>query len=201
MNKFTLQENSFLGKCTQGYYSKDYIGYQQPNNPDFINHLKNMTKAKNELELVHDFVVAYETAYTAIKEIIQSESLLNCVITVVPRSKTENSYAQSQKMFRKAISCVADQLKLTNATEAFKRVKNTRTTHSWRMENNTGDLPYPGITRDTCEIDGSYFHRKDVILVDDIYTKNINVAEDCIQTLYDFGAKRVIMYVIAKTRE
>ena len=123
------------------------------------------------------------------------------MITVAPRSKTENSYAQSQKMFRKAISCVADQLKLTNATEAFKRVKNTRTTHSWRMENNTGDLPYPGITRDTCEIDGSYFHGEGVILVDDIYTKNINVAEDCIQTLYDFGAKRVIMYVIAKTRE
>ena len=63
------------------------------------------------------------------------------------------------------------------------------------------DLPYPGITRDTCEKDGSYFHGEDVILVDDIYTKNINVAEDRIQTLYDFGAKRVIMYAIAKTRE
>ena len=26
------------------------------------------------------------------------------------------------------------------------------------------------------------------------------VAEDCIQTLFDFGAKNVILYVIAKTR-
>lgn len=48
------------------------------------------------------------------------------------------------------------------------------------MENNTGYLPYPGIAKDTCEIDGSYFHGKDVIWVDDIYTKNTNVAEDCI---------------------
>ena len=45
MNKFALQENSFSGKCTQGYSSKDYVGYQQPNNPDFINNLKNMTNS------------------------------------------------------------------------------------------------------------------------------------------------------------
>lgn len=41
---------------------------------------------------------------------------------------------------------------------------------------------------------------KNIILVDDIYTPNVNVAEDCIQTLFDLGAKDVILYVIAKTR-
>ncbi len=51
---------SNLSQCTQGYYCKGYVGYQQPNDPDLINHLKNMTKVRNELELVHDFVVAYD---------------------------------------------------------------------------------------------------------------------------------------------
>ena len=41
---------------------------------------------------------------------------------------------------------------------------------------------------------------KNVILVDDIYTEDVFVAEDCIQTLLDLGAKSVILYVIAKTR-
>lgn len=42
---------------------------------------------------------------------------------------------------------------------------------------------------------------KTVLLVDDIYIKGVNVAEDCIQTLLDLGAKDVILYVIAKTKE
>ena len=69
------------------------------------------------------------------------------------------------------------------------------------MENNTGPLPYIGITKDTCELKASSFQNKNVILVDDIYTKGVFVAEDCAQTLLDIGAKRVILYAIAKTRE
>lgn len=39
-----------------------------------------------------------------------------------------------------------------------------------------------------------------MILVDDIYTENVNIAEDIIQTIFDLGAKSVTLYVIAKTR-
>lgn len=42
---------------------------------------------------------------------------------------------------------------------------------------------------------------KHIVLVYDIYTKGINNCEDCLQTLLDFGAKSVIMYVVAQTRE
>lgn len=69
------------------------------------------------------------------------------------------------------------------------------------MENNTGELPYVGITKDTCDLKASSFRNKTVILVDDIYTKGVFIAEDCAQSLLDFGAKRVILYVIAKTRD
>lgn len=61
-------------------------------------------------------------------------------------------------------------------------------------------MPYVGITKDTCQIDHPMILNKNVILVDDIYTEDVFVAEDCIQTLLDLGAKSVILYVIAKTR-
>ena len=75
-----------------------------------------------------------------------------------------------------------------------------KTTHDWRLEHNTGDMPYVGITKDTCEIDKHAVENKNVILVDDIYTEGVFVDEDCIQTLLDSGAKSVILYTIAKTR-
>lgn len=89
----------------------------------------------------------------------------------------------------------------SNCTDAIKRIKDTKTTHSWRMEDNTGDMQYVGITKDTCQIDETKIVGKDIIPVDDIYTEGVFVAEDCIQTLLDLGAKSVILYVIAKTRD
>lgn len=89
----------------------------------------------------------------------------------------------------------------SNGTDAIKRIKDTKTTHSWRMEDNTGDMQYVGITKDTCQIDETKIVGKDIILVDDIYTEGVFVAEDCIQTLLDLGAKSVILYVITKTRD
>lgn len=50
-------------------------------------------------------------------------------------------------------------------------------------------MPYKGITKDTCEINKSLIFEKDIVLVDDIYTEGVFVAEDCIQTLFDFGVK------------
>ena len=201
MKEFIIPTNDFLKKAMHGYYNRDYTGYQKPRNPDFINRLKNMTKQYDELELAPDFIKVFEIAFMDIPQIIEKEGLCDCTIAVVPRSKKENSYTGSQLVFKKIISCVADKLEIGNATDAIKRTRDTRTTHSWRMENNTGPLPYIGITKDTCELKASSFQNKNVILVDDIYTKGVFVAEDCAQTLLDIGAKRVILYVIAKTRE
>jgi len=40
-NKFRLYKNSYLNIETLGYYHQFYTGYQKPNNPDFLNVLKN----------------------------------------------------------------------------------------------------------------------------------------------------------------
>lgn len=200
MKEFTIKENSYLTTETKAYYNCDYVGYQKQGNPDFINRLKNMTKKYSEMDLIKDFIAVFEKASEDLKAIISKEALKYCAIVVAPRSKAEKHYAQCQKLFKKAISCVADKLGIFNATDAVKRVKDTKTTHNWRMENNTGDMPYVGITKDTCEIDKGAVENKNVILVDDIYTDGVFVDEDCVQTLLDFGAKSVILYTIAKTR-
>ena len=41
---------------------------------------------------------------------------------------------------------------------------------------------------------------KNIILIDDIYTEGVYVAEDCVNTLLNLGAKSVMLYVVAKTR-
>jgi len=37
------------------------------------------------------------------------------------------------------------------------------------------------------------------LLIDDIYTKSINIDEDAIQALIDKGAKSIVFYAIGKT--
>ena len=59
-------------------------------------------------------------------------------------------------------------------------------------------MPYPGITKDTCSISNEV-KNKNILLIDDIYTNNINIDEDAIQALLDKGAKSVIFYSVGKT--
>ncbi len=198
MKKFTIKQNKYLNRDIQGYYNCEYVGYHKNGNPDFINRLKNMSKQHNEMDLVEDFISVYEIAVKDIAEIIQGQT--NYMACVIPRSKAEKHYSACQLMFKKAISSVADSLGLENGTSVIKRIKDTKTTHDWRLEHNTGDMPYQDITSDTCEINKNEVSGKNIILVDDIYTENVNVAEDCIQTLLNLGAKNIILYVISKTR-
>ena len=61
-----------------------------------------------------------------------------------------------------------------------------------------GELPYAGITKDTCNISAG-IRGKDILLIDDIYTKGVNIDEDAIQALLDNGARRVYFYAVGKT--
>lgn len=153
MKKFTIKANKYLDRDIQGYYNCEYIGYHKSGNPDFINRLKNMTKQYSELDLVKDFIAVYEKAVKNIEEITQRNS--NYMVCVIPRSKAEEHYKACQLMFKKAISSVAENLSLENGVDVIKRVKDTKTTHDWRLEHNTGDMPYKYITIDTCNINKS----------------------------------------------
>ena len=201
MKNFIIKSNKYLNQEIDGYYNQDYVGYHKGKNPDFINRLKNMSNKYDEMDLVEDFIRVCEIASKDIFKIINDNNILDASICVMPRSKAEKNYKQAQLMFKKAISCVAKRSQLHDCSDAILRIKDTKTTHDWRLKNNIGEAPYVGITRNTCSINPAIVKGRDIILVDDIYTEGVNVCEDCIQTLLDVGAKSVILYVIAKTRE
>ena len=124
----------------------------------------------------------------------------NLTVCVIPRSKAESYYRADQLLFRKVISDVVDEIpNFENGTNHIVRHTNTRTTHLDRNgEGGDGNLPYPGITKDTCTI-SEQVHGKDILLVDDLYTKSVNIDEDAIQALLDKGANSVTFYSIGKT--
>lgn len=200
MKKFIIEKNKYLNQSIKCYYNCDYIGYQQHGNPDFINKLKNMSKKYTEIDLVQDFIEVAERAQKDLKEIIISNNLSKPVVCIIPRSKAERHYAQSQLMFKKAISSIVKKIDVVDGSDFIKRTEDTKTTHDWRLKHNNGALPYKGISKDTCSFKKYAFNNEDVILIDDIYTEGKNIAEDFIQSLFDFGARNVILYVIAKTR-
>lgn len=99
MRKFIINKNTYLNSDIQAYYSCEYVGYQKIGNPDYINHLKNMSKKHNELDLVKDFIDVYEKAIIDIKDIAKDEGI--DMICVIPRSKEEAKYSDCQLMFKK----------------------------------------------------------------------------------------------------
>jgi hypothetical protein len=119
----------------------------------------------------------------------------NLVVCVVPRAKV--NYNPNQLYFKKTVSEVARKLSgFIDGTEYIKRVKDTKTTHRARRgHGGNGDMPYPNITTDTCDI-STRVKDKDILLIDDLYTNSVNIDEDAIQALFDKGARTVIFYSI-----
>ena len=107
-------------------------------------------------------------------------------------------------LFAKAVAEVlplisVDNKNIIDGTSFINRHTDTATTHLRNTEYiGNGDLPYPGITRNTCNISNRIIG-KHIILVDDIYTKGVNIDEDVIQCLLDSGANDVTFVSIART--
>ena len=98
-------------------------------------------------------------------------------------------------------AAVKDLSGFSDGTNYIIRHTDTRTTHMDKSGyGGDGDLPYPGITKDTCNI-SSEIKGKDILLIDDLYTKTVNIDEDAIQALLDNGASSVVFYAIGKTLE
>jgi predicted regulator of amino acid metabolism with ACT domain len=164
------------------------------------NHLKNqfgdtnvptLQNARNELK---------KTIEEDLPKIKSLHSNTNLTVCVIPRAKAEGSYSDNQKLFKRVISSVVDKLSgLANGTNYIIRQTNTKTTHMNKSGyGGDGDMPYVGITKATCRISNEV-RGKDILLIDDIYTKDVNIDEDAIQALLYSGAKSVIFYAVAKT--
>lgn len=207
-----LFTSKYLKKQSMCYYVLDYLRYGEPDNPDFILTLKNTynDEALRNLEEAKEQVKDILTKWTP--AVMRKAELASCTMVCVPRAKEQHTYADTQLYLLEGVSEAAQLLRrhgVTDGAKAIERVKNTKTTHlraetmrktaTGNQEANTGDAPYPGITKDTCEIDTALIRGKNILLVDDIYTGGVNVDEDCIQALYDAGAAKVVLFTLSCT--
>ena len=202
MTPFTIQRNNYLSREIQGFYHTHFGGVDLPNNPNFLYKLKN--------DIHHNWTIdqlktaMQEFANILMVDLPQIQTQLGqqqLTICVVPRSKADNTYRQNQLLLKATIKHVVNKLAFIDGTEYIKRHTNTKTTHLKKpMEgfNNDGDLPYVGITNATCNISNDV-NGKDILLIDDIYTKTVNIDEDAIQALLNKGANSVAFYAIGNT--
>lgn len=200
VTKFLINNNEFLSRGpVEAWYSTPYLKFKEPGNPDYLNVLKNLRNDVSADQL-SQAVATLRQVLQADLPLIQKAIGSQLSVACVPRSKA--NMHESQLLFRRTVSEVAaNTAELFDSKNAITRIDDTRMTHipieksaPW----NHGKAPYPGITRDTCEID-SQVHDRMLLLVDDIYTPGVNIDEDAIQALYDEGAHTVFFYSVAKT--
>ena len=201
--KYTIKTNNYLKSEVKGYYHQFYVGHLKPGNPDFLNTLKNQFNTGNLQELILARDIVIDILIEDIPRIISEEQINDCTLVCVPRAKSYKSYTVNQLLFKEAIGLSTTKLKnVKDGSDFIRRIINTFTTHlryATHIEND-GKKPYPGITKDTCSIQYDQIQNQNIILIDDIYTANVNIDEDCIQWLIDCGARKVIFYSIGLTR-
>lgn len=194
MNNFTIYNNDYLENDIQGYFSTDYTGHENLGNPDYLNDLKNTfdNYSKEKLEnAIHEL-------YDVLKNDL-SKFERTLTICIVPRSKSEETYSHSQLLFKKVIQELIKTLSFQDGSNYIVRHTDTRTTHLNRSGyGGDGDMPYLGITKDTCSISNDV-SGKDILLIDDIYTDGVSIDEDAIQALFNNGASSVVFYAVGKT--
>ncbi len=198
MNEFTIFSNEeYLKRDVHGFYNTDYTGYKNIGNPDYLNDLKNTfdSFSKENLDKLNK-------AIQKLDDVLKSDLSKfdkNLTICVVPRSKAENDYNHNQILFKEVIQDIIGELNFQDGSNYIVRHAGTITTHLNRSGyGGIGDMPYPGITKNTCNISNDV-NGKDILLIDDIYTDGVNIDEDAIQALFDNGANSIIFYAVGKT--
>ena len=201
MNTFTIKPNSYLKHSVPGFFHYKYLGMNRPGNPDFINRLKNDNHSRGINELMQDAEMVCDVLCKDLPNVVIQECLNRPVVCVMPRAKQNSKYTDAQLLFLGAVSNAVEIMSgMKNGTQWITRMKPTQTTHlrySYSFRDK-GILPYEGITKDTCIISPKVKGR-DIILVDDVYTIDVNVIEDMLQALLDAGANNVVSYVVSKT--
>ena len=207
-----LWPGSFLKRNSVCFYVLDYLRFDDPDNPQFILDLKNTFGNESPETLNAARETARDILVRWVPEVMRRMNMQACTMVCVPRAKAFDAYLDTQMYLLKAVSEAARVLAghgVTDGAGAVRRVVSTRTTHlperTERItavgdrESNSGDMPYPGITRRTCEIDAGLICGREILLVDDIYTGGVYIDEDCIQALFDAGAARVILFTLSCT--
>jgi phosphoribosylpyrophosphate synthetase len=200
MNHLEIELNDFLQHKITAYYH----GYHRRWNDTevgYINTLKNDegTFTSDRIDFGYTLSSAQKSLYKALEQdlpIIANSTTNKLTICIMPRSKCNHNYQPTQLLFIDTIKkFVLNNVGLFNdGTDYIMRIIDTPTTHTTR-DYDSVDI---GITQKTCKI-SNHVNRKDILLIDDIYTKSVNIDEDAIQAMYENGANSVIFYAIGKT--
>jgi hypothetical protein len=201
MMPFQVQANNYLCRNTNAFYHVRYTGMENLGNPNYLNDLKNTFNSFSEPKLqsaVQDLRIVLQED---LPQIFQSLDFDVITVCVVPRAKAEDAYHANQQLFRTTVQAVIGQVNgFVDGTSYLRRHTNTKTTH---LRNpipnytNDGQEPYPGITEKTCEISPNV-RGKNILLIDDIYTPDVNIDEDAINALLKAGAHTVTFYAVGK---
>ena len=208
MKKFTIhqqndQQKIFLKQDTRSFYYSDYHGGNwrtEGTVENVICTLKNDITPFPEDKLKTAVKRLNNILSNDLPEIHRLTELNNLTVCVVPRAKAENKYQSNQLLFKTTVRDVVNRLNgFSDGTDYIIRHKDTRTTHRDKAGyGGNGALPYSKITKNTCTISNEV-KDKNILLIDDLYTKTINIDEDAIQALLDNGAQSVIFYAVGKT--
>ncbi len=202
MYKFIIKPNEFLKSRTIGYCNSVYKGGGIWQIQGTIENL--ICTFKNDITRYSEKIL--QDASHRLKEILRNDlpkilafsGKKQLIVCIVPRAKV--NYRSDQLYFKKTVSEVLKTLNgFFDGTDYIIRIKDTATTHLARAGfGGNGPMPYPGITKDTCKISDNV-NGKDILLIDDLYTKTVNIDEDAIQALLEHGASSVIFYSIGYT--
>lgn len=204
MNPFTIERNRFLEISIQGFYHTDFGGIQLPNNPNYLYKFKN--DPHHNWSLVQLNYAQQDLLRVLISDLPEIQSYINkkpLTVCVVPRAKADNTYNSNQLLFKATVRNAIRQLgnSFIDGTDYIVRHTNTKTTHLRKpIEGfvNDGPDPYPGISLDTCNF-STEINGKNILLIDDIYTRTVNIDEDMLQALLNRGANSVSFYAIGNT--
>lgn len=201
MNKFTIFANNYLPINVMAFFHVPYTGMGNPGNPNYLNDLKNTFNDFPQEKLQSAVRELKSTLQADLPQVLRSFDYREMVVCVVPRAKAEESYHVNQQLFRSTVRTVISEIPgFVDGTNYLRRHTDTKTTH---LRNpvpnytNNGPDPYPGILENTCDISADVAG-KDILLIDDIYTPDVNIDEDAINSLLKSGASSVAFYAVGK---
>lgn len=205
MTPFTIVANPpLLTRNIQGFYHTDFGGVKLPNNPNYLYKLKNDPHHNwTEQRIQEAQQQLLNALLNDLPNVINQVGVRPLTVCVVPRAKADNTYRPNQLLFKATVKNAVTQLgnDFIDGTNYITRHTNTKTTHLRNaMEGfvNDGRAPYTGITLETCNFSNN-INGKNILLIDDIYTRTVNIDEDAIQALLTNGANSVTFYAIGNT--
>ena len=173
------RKGKFITKTIDAFYHSDYQGGNDALRntvgtvENVICTVKNQFLDKSQAVLKNVCENLIEILKEDLPKILQISGKNNLSVCVIPRSKAEMSYDQSQLLFKKCVGFVAQNLQgFSDCTTYIIRHTDTRTTHLDKSgHGGRGDLPYPGITCDTCTISEDV-NGKNILLIVVFHLKN-----------------------------